>query len=156
MEVSSDSTCITPEGFTSVTLSELNDMGFDSPSEVYEAALDDSTAWPVSTPNGWHYANYFQKLSDPFMKRICCGSRIWRDWPGPMGLACKTWCRRNGSGQPYAMVRDQLRIVRWGFGLNSYGRWAYPRSLTMDWKQEGWFDDGNIQHQVYKVDFTTW
>jgi hypothetical protein len=155
MQVSSDSACDAPDGYTGVALSELHDLGFASPSEVYDTAVSENTAWSDAA-TGWNYANYFLRDSVGFMKRICCGSKVWSTWPRLLGLACKTWERAHGSGQPYVMIREQQRIVRFAVQINSYGRWVYPYNYTLDWKQEGWFDDGNIQHQVYLASYTTW
>jgi hypothetical protein len=158
MEVSGDSAVATPAGYTSVTLSELHGMDLESPSEVYDAAVDSGTAWGGLGGPHWHYANYFQTLWNhtSHMKYICCGSKVWRDlfYPGWMGLALKTWDR--AVRQPWVLLRDQPRGVKWGWEYNSYGKWSHPDAYTLEWKQEGWFDDGNINNQVYKVDTIWW
>ena len=149
IQASGDSAVTTPDGYTSVTLDSLHGMGLLSPGEASEAAEDSGTAGPGEGTSTWHYYD---------VKYITCGSKVWYIYPnhGKLGLACKTWNRQ--ANQPWTLVRNVARFEMYADTINSYALWHHPDGSgnALEWKQEGWFDDGNINNQKYQMKQMWW
>lgn len=117
--------------FASVTLEELEQMGYSAPEEVLAQAEADGYASELSM-DGWYLSAYLNaSYAGSYLKRIQAGGKVWRDWYNPGPISHKFTC---GTTQPQGLVSyDSGWLARWGWSINRYRDYTYPKTSTWTW-----------------------
>lgn len=145
-EINTDSTPQSPGSeFTEVTSNELEQKGYETPSET-ERTADDKDIHDLS---GYGWSSYFKHGTTPTnYKWAICGSKTSRAWynPGTLFVACTTyrWVHPVGPRRPVYI--DQYQT--WGYYtyLEYYQEY---RNVTYGWLQKGrhhWGDPNGMRY----------
>ncbi|MEO0124598.1 MAG: hypothetical protein ABIL69_11425 [candidate division WOR-3 bacterium] len=147
-----------PEGYSQVTLTELHNMGYLSPSESEVEAKKQGTWQGEDIRGGLHVASwiYTEYVFNYTFKRVYCSSKTYRDWncPGPCYVSDKTY--RDWYNLVHSCPQNGMWCYNWGWAKTCSYSVMYPSSATFRWDQLGIhkFSSGGTYYNTHA--YKTW